>query len=118
MKKESFTSFMKQVAADLQQSGNLGTAHVYRSSLNAILVFQESESVEFREITPEWLKHFEVAFVPEGVVGTRCLRTFARCVPFTIGPSIFIVRRTCRICSVPYIQVRGRTAGGRWIWKT
>ena len=50
---------MKQVAADLQQSGNLGTAHVYRSSLNAILVFQESESVEFREITPEWLKHFE-----------------------------------------------------------
>ena len=85
MKKESFTSFMKQVAADLQQSGNLGTAHVYRSSLNAILVFQESESVEFREITPEWLKHFE---------------------------------GTCRICSVPYIQVRGRTAGGRWIWKT
>ncbi len=60
MKKESFTSFMKQVAADLQQSGNLGTAHVYRSKcLNAILVFQESESVEFREITPEWLKHFE-----------------------------------------------------------
>ena len=49
MKKESFTSFMKQVAADLQQSGNLGTAHVYRSSLNAILVFQESESVEFRD---------------------------------------------------------------------
>ena len=32
MKKESFTSFMKQVAADLQQSGNLGTAHVYRGS--------------------------------------------------------------------------------------
>ena len=26
MKKESFTSFMKQVAVDLQQSGNLGTA--------------------------------------------------------------------------------------------
>ncbi len=40
MKKESFTSFMKQVAVDLQQSGNLGTAHVYRSSLNAILTFR------------------------------------------------------------------------------
>ena len=26
MKKESFTLFMKQVAVDLQQSGNLGTA--------------------------------------------------------------------------------------------
>ena len=28
MKKESFTLFMKQVAVDLQQSGNLGTAEV------------------------------------------------------------------------------------------
>ena len=109
MKKESFTSFMKQVAADLQQSGNLGTAHVYRSSLNAILVFQESESVEFREITPEWLKHFEGSLRARGCSWNTV---------FTIGPSIFIVRRTCRICSVPYIQVCGRTAGGRWIWKT
>ena len=59
MKKESFTSFMKQVAADLQQSGNLGTAHVYRSTLNAILTFQGSDRLSFWEITPEWLKHFE-----------------------------------------------------------
>ena len=118
MKKESFTSFMKQVAADLQQSGNLGTAHVYRSSLNAILVFQESESVEFREITPEWLKHFEGSLRARGCSWNTVSTYLARCVPFTIWPSIFIVRRTCRICSVPYIQVRGRTAGGRWIWKT
>ena len=55
MKKESFTSFMKQVAVDLQQSGNLGTAHVYRSSLNAILTFQGSGCLSFPEITPEWL---------------------------------------------------------------
>ncbi len=47
MKKESFTSFMKQVAADLQQSGNLGTAHVYRSSLNAILVFRNRKAWSF-----------------------------------------------------------------------
>ena len=59
MKKESFTSFMKQVAVDLQQSGNLGTAHVYRSTLNAILTFQGSGCLSFPEITPEWLKHFE-----------------------------------------------------------
>ena len=59
MKKESFTLFMKQVAVDLQQSGNLGTAHVYRSSLNAILTFQGSGCLSFPEITPEWLKHFE-----------------------------------------------------------
>ena len=59
MKKESFTLFMKQVAVDLQQSGNLGTAHVYRSTLNAILTFQGSDRLSFWEITPEWLKHFE-----------------------------------------------------------
>lgn len=59
MKKESFTSFMKQVAADLQHSGSLGTAHVYRSSLNTILAFQGSEKLMFGDITPEWLKRFE-----------------------------------------------------------
>ena len=79
MKKESFTSFMKQVAADLQQSGNLGTAHVYRSSLNAILTFQGSDRLSFWEITPEWLKHFEGSLRARGcswnTVSTY-LRTF------------------------------------------
>ena len=31
-------TFMKQVAMGLQMEGNFGTAHVYRSSLNAIIV--------------------------------------------------------------------------------
>ena len=30
-------TFMKQVARGLQMEGNFGTAHVYRSSLNAIV---------------------------------------------------------------------------------
>ena len=30
-------AFMKQVADGLQMEGNFGTAHVYRSSLNAII---------------------------------------------------------------------------------
>ena len=102
MKKESFTSFMKQVAVDLQQSGNLGTAHVYRSSLNAILTFQGSGCLS-------------VAFVLVGVAGTRCLRIFARCVRFTIVLSIFGKRLMCRICFAPYIQVRGRTVVGHWM---
>ena len=118
MKKESFTSFMKQVAADLQQSGNLGTAHVYRSSLNAILVFQESESVEFREITPEWLKHFEGSLRARGC-SWNTVSTYLRTMRAVYNRAVDLHRaRTCRICSVPYIQVRGRTAGGRWIWKT
>ena len=83
MKKESFTLFMKQVAVDLQQSGNLGTAHVYRSTLNAILTFQGSDRVSFREI----------------------------------ALSIFGRHHTCRIFFAPYIQVRGQTAVGHWIWR-
>ena len=32
-------AFMRQVANGLQMGGNFGTAHVYRSSLNAIIAF-------------------------------------------------------------------------------
>ena len=32
-------TFMKQVATGLQVEGNFGTAHVYRSSLNAIIAY-------------------------------------------------------------------------------
>jgi recombinational DNA repair protein RecT len=32
--------FMKQVARGLQVEGNFGTAHVYRSSLNAIIAYR------------------------------------------------------------------------------
>ena len=55
MKKESFTLFMKQVAVDLQQSGNLGTAHVYRSTLIGILSFQGSDRLSFGVFSREWL---------------------------------------------------------------
>ena len=33
-------TFMKQVATGLQMEGNFGTAHVYRSSLNAIIAYR------------------------------------------------------------------------------
>ena len=33
-------AFMKQVADGLQMGGNFGTAHVYRSSLNAIIAYR------------------------------------------------------------------------------
>jgi len=119
MKKESFTSFMKQVAADLQQSGNLGTAHVYISSLNAILVFQESESVEFREITPEWLKHFEGSLRARGC-SWNTVSTYLRTMRAVYNRAVDLHRAPYvpHLFPFPYIQVRGRTAGGRWIWKT
>lgn len=66
MKKGNMVSFMKQVSEELERSGNLGTAHVYRSSLNAILTFCGTKYVQFWEITPEWLKSFEVSLRERG----------------------------------------------------
>jgi len=66
MKKENLFSFMRQVTAELQGRGNLGTAHVYRSCLNAILTFQGSEKLMFRQLTPEWVKRFEVSLRERG----------------------------------------------------
>jgi len=78
--------FMKQVARGLQVEGNFGTAHVYRSSLNAIIAYRGKDDFAFNEVTSEWLKGFEPF------------------VPFTIVPSIFIGHHTFRICSVRCIR--------------
>ena len=51
---------MKQVATGLQMEGNFGTAHVYRSSLNAIIAYRGKGDFTFHEVTPEWLKGFEI----------------------------------------------------------
>jgi len=39
--------FMKQVAYGLQMEGNFGTAHVYRSSLNAIIAYRGKDDFAF-----------------------------------------------------------------------
>ena len=52
--------FMTQVADELQMEGSFGTAHVYKSSLNAIISYSGNEDFTFHEITPEWLKGFEI----------------------------------------------------------
>ncbi len=57
---KSLCSFMKTVADELQASGSFGTAHVYRSSLKAILAFNEQRELGFNKLTPEFLKKFEV----------------------------------------------------------
>ena len=51
---------MKQVAKGLQMGGNFGTAHVYRSSLNAIIAYRGKGDFTFNEVTPEWIKGFEI----------------------------------------------------------
>ena len=72
-------AFMKQVAVGLQMEGNFGTAHVYRSSLNAIIAYRGKGDFTFDEVTPEWLKGFEIHLRSRGcswnTVSTY-LRTF------------------------------------------
>lgn len=66
MKKEDFTLFMKQVGEELRLRGNQGTAHIYRSTLNAVLAFQGTGKLSFSELTPEWLKRFETSLRSRG----------------------------------------------------
>ena len=53
-------AFMKQVAEELRMGGSFGTAHVYRSSNNAIIAYCGKGDFSFDKVTPEWLKGFEV----------------------------------------------------------
>ena len=66
MKKGNLISFMQQVAHELQAGGHLGTAHIYRSSMNAVVSFQGSERLLFQDLTPEWLKRFECSLRSRG----------------------------------------------------
>ena len=72
-------AFMKQVAKELRMGGNFGTAHVYRSSTNAIIAYCGEGDFSFDEVTPEWLKGFEIHLRGKGcswnTVSTY-LRTF------------------------------------------
>ncbi|GCB34101.1 integrase [Bacteroides faecalis] len=72
-------AFMKQVADRLQMEGNFGTAHVYRSSLNAIIAYHGKKDFSFSQVNPEWLKGFEIQLRSRGcswnTVSTY-LRTF------------------------------------------
>ena len=52
--------FFRKVADGLQAEGNFGTAHVYRSTLNAVIAFHGSKYLDFRRVNPEWLKDFEI----------------------------------------------------------
>lgn len=59
MKKENLISFMRQVSQGLEDSGKLGTAHVYKSTLNVVVAFLRKDCLPFRAVTPGWLKCFE-----------------------------------------------------------
>lgn len=62
----NFILFMRQVAGELRAEGKFGTAHVYRSTLNSVFTFQNGAHLNFRQITPAWLKNFEVSLRSRG----------------------------------------------------
>ena len=90
-------TFMKQVAMGLQMEGNFGTAHVYRSSLNAIIAYCGEEDLLFRD------SKFTFAVVV--VAGTPFPLICVRFVRFTIVPSILGKLLMYLICSVRFIPV-------------
>ena len=51
--------FMREIAQGLQDGGSYGTAHVYRSSVNALQAFYGKGNLPFQKVTPELLKQFE-----------------------------------------------------------
>ena len=85
-------SFMKEVANGLRESGNYGTAHIYRSSMSAVISFHGSDKLPFRKVTQEFLKSFE-----SYLRGRNCSWNTA------------ILRLMCPITSGMFIQERART---------
>lgn len=57
--KKDLIKFMASVTEDLRLGGYYGTAHIYRSSLNALRTFNNGKELPFTKITPEFLKHYE-----------------------------------------------------------
>lgn len=57
--KKDLIKFMNSVAEELRLGGYYGTAHIYKSSLNALCAFNNGKELPFTKITPEFLKHYE-----------------------------------------------------------
>ena len=111
-------AFMKQVADGLQMGGNFGTAHVYRSSLNAIIAYRGKGDFTFNEVTPEWLKGFEIHLRCRGC-SWNTVSTYLRTFRAVYNEQSTVVwHRMYRIYSVRFIQVHVLIANVHWKWKT
>ena len=58
-KNENLTSYMADIARQLEEEERFGTAHVYRSTLHRILDFTKGNQLPFKTLTPLWLKSFQ-----------------------------------------------------------
>lgn len=102
-------SFMKEVADGLRESGNFGTAHIYRSSLSAILAFHGSDKLPFRKVSQEFLKSFE-----SYLRGRNCswntvstyMRRCVQCITVRSTPSCALCASSLPVCL--YRNARGQ----------
>lgn len=58
--------FMRNEAHELQIRGSYGTAHIYRSSANAVEAFYGRKTLVFERLTPKLLKQFETYLRQQG----------------------------------------------------
>lgn len=61
-----FIFFFRKVTEELHAEGHFGTAHVYRSALNAVVSFHGGGRIPFSQLTPGWLKRFETHLRSKG----------------------------------------------------
>lgn len=57
--RESLTSYMASLVLQMENEGRMGTAHVYRSTLNRVLHFTEGRPLSFSGMDARWLKEFQ-----------------------------------------------------------
>ena len=65
--KQSLTVYMSSLILQLEEEGRMGTAHVYRSTLNRVLDFMGGASVAFADVTSLWLKAFQSYLLGRGL---------------------------------------------------
>lgn len=59
MKEKNVTDFMADVIVCLHQEGRAGTAHIYQSTCNRVKDFMDGRPLDFKEVTPVWLRAFQ-----------------------------------------------------------
>lgn len=59
MNQNNLFAYMASVVLQLKRERRMGTAHVYRSTLRRMMEFEGKEVLDFKELTPAWLKSFQ-----------------------------------------------------------
>ena len=112
-------SFMKDVADGLRESGNYGTAHIYRSSMRAVISFHGSGNLPFRKVNQEFLKNFET-YLRGKDCSWNTVSTYMRTLRAVYNRRLTdILLLMCLIIFVMSIQGRGLTENVHWtkrIW--